>query len=146
MEKTFKKIKGLLIGGLVSSVVLSFVYFLVFVVFLFAYGFAAVIGAVIVAMFGGDPETVTIDPTAQVWLTLILILSVATLLMIVLYIVALVLSRKYQEKGKRTAVGILAIIANVPTIFVPVGLIAGIKSLKAKEENPVNEPAPQADE
>ena len=139
MEQKLSKIKKLLIGGLVSTIVCTILYFLAFMVMLFVYGFAAVLAAIITAMFGGEGNA-DISPEGKLVITLLLILAFVTLFMIIVYIVALVLSRKMVDKKKRIAVCILAIVGNIPTIFIPVGLIAGIIGLKIKEDEPVDKP------
>ena len=139
MEEQTKKIKKLIIGEMVTSIVFTIVYGFACFVMLIVYGFATVIAA-IVAGAAGSEEKVDMPIEGQIIITILFILAILTLVMMVLSIVALVLSRKLGAKKMNLTVGILAIIANIPTIFVPVGLIAGIKALKLKEEEPVKEP------
>ena len=142
MDKKFKRIRKLLIGALVATILLTIIYFLVFLVMLFVYGFAAVVAAIIVAIFGGQEE-VTMDPTGQLIVSLFFVLSVISAAMIIPNIVVLVLSRKLDVQKTRVAVSVMSIVANVPTIIIPVGLIAGIFGLTYKEEEPVSQPVPE---
>ena len=139
MEEQAKKIKKLVIGELVTSIVFTIVYGFACFIMLIVYGFATVIAA-IVAGAAGSEEKVDMPIEGQIIITILFILAILTLVMMVLSIVALVLTRKLGEKKGNVTVGVLAIIANVPTIFVPVGLIAGVKALKLNKEEPVNEP------
>lgn len=149
-----KKTRKFLLGGMILNIVFQLVYFLAFFITTFIYGFAMVIavifGAVISGAAGQDYDSSKVDMPLEGKILIITFLVLALLAFVgmILAIVAFALSKKADNKKKRLAVGILAVIASVPVIYIPLELIGAIKVLKTKDEpqGEVVAEAPKAEE
>ena len=116
MEEQAKKIKKLVIGELVTSIVFTIVYGFACFVMLIVYGFATVIAA-IVAGAAGSEEKVDMPIEGQIIITVLFILAILTLVMMVLSIVALVLT---YMMGNDTTIAAMTAPCHVNTTFIPI--------------------------
>ena len=141
-----KKTRKFLLGGMILNIVFQFVYFIAFFITTFIYGFAMVIAVIFGAVISGaagqdyDSSSVEMPIEGKIFIILFLVLALLAFVGMILSIVAFALSKKADNKKKRLAVGILAIIASIPVIYIPLELIGAIRTLKTKDEQPVEIP------
>ena len=137
MNKRVKTIRGLLIGGLVLSVIAVFGYAVAFIIFMIVYGFAAVIAAIIggIASGGNSSEPTEIsDPGMEAGMLSMAILAFLSGIAVILFIVAIVLMAKAKNRKMVITSSILAIVGGIPTLVIPLGIIAGSLGLTMKQE------------
>lgn len=147
MQEYRNKPTGLLIGGLVLNILATIAYFIVIVISFVVYGVALAVGTTAGAVVGGEAGAQQAADNIQIpgWLTVVVTLCVIMVIYAVIAfpftIAALVINNKAQGRKMCMLAGIFAIIASVPTFFIPLELIAGIKLLRIRntdfEEDPV---------
>lgn len=136
-----RKPKALLVTGLVLNILATVGYFVGFIVVLVILVAALAIGTTTGAAIAGEQAAEEVanelanNPAYGTMMTVFGILMIYAVFAIPLTIVALVLSNKAKGRKMAIAAGILAIIASIPTILIPVELIAGIRLLTMKEED-----------
>ncbi len=136
-----RKPKALLVTGLILNIVASVGYLVGFIVVLVILIASVAIGASTGAVVGGEQaaedivQELTNNPAYEISMTITGIMMAYAIVAIPLTIVALVLSNKAKGRKMAVAAGILAIVASIPTILIPVELIAGIRLLTMKEED-----------
>ena len=136
-----RKPKALLVTGLILNIVASVGYLIGFIIILVILIAAVAIGATTGAVVGGEQAAEDIaqelanNPAYEIGITITGIMMAYAIVAIPFTIVALVLSNKAKGRKMAVAAGILAIVASIPTILIPVELIAGIRLLTMKEED-----------
>ena len=147
MEFTGKrnKARNFLKGGLIVTIIMHIVYGIasgIYLIVLLVVGlFTAVVAAIIGAATGsgGDVSTVDIAPGYIVFLFILLALVILSFVGIILSAIALGFIRNATTSKKLKVAGILAIIASIPTIIIPLELLGGINALGSKVEEAINE-------
>ena len=136
-----RKPKALLVTGLILNIVASVGYLIGFIIILVILIAAVAIGATTGAVVGGEQAAEDItqelanNPAYEIGITITGIMMAYAIVAIPFTIVALVLSNKAKGRKMAVAAGILAIVASIPSILIPVELIAGIRLLTMKEED-----------
>ena len=141
-----KKTRKFLLGGMILNIIFQFVYFIAFFITTFIYGFAMVIALIFGAVISGaagqdyDSSKMEMPLEGKILIITFLVLALLAFIGMILAIVAFALSKKATNKKKRIAVGVLAIIASIAVIYIPLELIGAIKTLTTKDEQPVEVP------
>lgn len=136
-----RKPKALLVTGLILNIVASVGYLIGFIIILVILIAAVAIGATTGAVVGGEQAAEDIaqelanNPAYEIGITITGIMMAYAIVAIPFTIVALVLSNKAKGRKMAVAAGILAIVASIPTILIPVELIAGIRLLTMKDDD-----------
>ena len=136
-----RKPKALLVTGLILNIVASVGYLIGFIIILVILIAAVAIGATTGAIVGGEQAAEDIaqelanNPAYEIGITITGIMMAYAIVAIPFTIVALVLSNKAKGRKMAVAAGILAIVASIPTILIPVELIAGIRLLTMKDDD-----------
>ena len=140
--KKKKKARGLLIAGLIISVLwqllTAFATFAGIVIVVFAEILVKVLAALIGALASGGNSSASSSAAnnasafSSLWwiIPLTLFLALSAFVIMVLAIVALVLFNTAKTKKKGIIAGILAIVSGAGIIFIPLELIGGIMALQ----------------
>ena len=141
MDSYRHKPTGLLVGGLVLNILATIGYIVVVMIGFIVYGFAMAMGTTAGAVVAGEAGAQQAADNMQMpgWLSVLLtISSIMVLYSFVAFpftIAALIINNKAQGRKMCTLAGIFAIVASIPTIVIPLELIAGIKLLKIKNDD-----------
>ena len=145
--KPRKRPKGLLIGGLIVNIGLGglFILILLFILLIYALitGISVTIGGAIAGQSGAeqaaDNAKLPIELTVIAYICIVL--AIYSAVAIPITIVALVFCCIAKNKKMALVAGILAIVASLPSVIIPLELIGGIKLLKMEDKDFV--PIPQ---
>ena len=139
--KQRRKPTGMLVGGLVINIFAGVFAIIAALVLFIIFGIAIALGATAGAAIAGEEgaqqaaENIKITPEMSAMFTVAFILLIYSIIALPLTIVALVLCKKAKNRKGCIAPGVIALIACVPGIVIPLELIAGIRLLTLKDKD-----------
>ena len=136
-----RKPTGLLVGGLIVNIFSGIVSFIGVIIVIVIFGIAVALGTTAGAVVAGEEgaqqaaQNVEFTPELAALFTVGLVFLIYSMVAFPLTIVALVLCSKAKGGKMCIAAGILALIASIPGILIPLELIGGIRLVRMRDRD-----------
>ncbi len=136
-----RKPTGLLVGGLIVNIFSGLIAFVGVIIVIVIFGLAVVIGTTAGAAVAGEEgaqqaaQNIELTPELGALFVVAFIFFIYSLVAFPLTIVALVLCSKAKGGKMCIAAGILALIASIPGIIIPLELIGGIRLVRMRDRD-----------